>query len=476
MRGFRFRKNSSVFSQSATASSDPRILKEQMVLSLQSLLAMILFDVPAIAAFGMVMANSSEQLGGILWSDVATAVAIQAFATLLALFLYIERKYLLADPAKLKQLLTGLHAVSGVCWGLCVWVFWRDGVLANNIQVSLGFVIASGMLGAMLSTHGSILWAGMIPAFTLFCARLCFADGRISTELLVFSPIWLLYLGIMGNTSCRRLETNLRVRFANEDMAEAYAHARDQAIVKQIEAEAANASKSAFLASMSHELRTPLNAILGFSEVIARKLFGDHHECYFSYAQDIHNSGQHLLSLINDLLDVAKIEAGKMGIDPRLLDPLALLKDARQQLEVLASAKAQRLRLDIAPNLPPLVADERAFRQIVINLVSNAVKYSPLRSTITIAGQAGENGSFVLCVEDDGPGIPVHMIDALFQPFKRVENRYSKQNEATGLGLSLVRGLAELHGGRAWIESAPGTGTKVFALFPAAVTAATTAA
>jgi two-component system cell cycle sensor histidine kinase PleC len=231
--------------------------------------------------------------------------------------------------------------------------------------------------------------------------------------------------------------------------------------------ESASRAKTAFLANMSHELRTPLNAILGFSEIIAQECFGPvGSERYRDYAGDIHSSGAHLLSLINDLLDVAKIEAGRMDIAPDTLDAARTFEIALKLVGTKAREKDQRLVIAMDDNAPPLYADERAVKQILINLVSNAVKFTPLGGRIDVIGGRAANGDFQIMVRDNGPGIPREKLDMIFTPFNQVDNRFDRQAGGTGLGLSLVRGLAELHGGRAWMESEFGRGCSVFVTLP----------
>jgi two-component system cell cycle sensor histidine kinase PleC len=258
------------------------------------------------------------------------------------------------------------------------------------------------------------------------------------------------------------------LRFQVEDLARELEETRDEALRKRFEAETANASKTAFLANMSHELRTPLNAILGFSEIIAQECFGPAGSPrYKEYAGDIHSSGAHLLSLINDLLDVAKIEAGKMDIDPNPLETRKTLEGALKIMMPKAREKRQQLVIDVETDTPPLFADERALKQILINLVSNASKFTPEGGRISVVAGKAPGGQFQIMVEDNGPGIPREKLDRIFTPFNQVDNRYDRQAGGTGLGLALVRGLAELHGGRAWIESEYGHGCKVFVLLPA---------
>jgi len=243
---------------------------------------------------------------------------------------------------------------------------------------------------------------------------------------------------------------------------------RDEALKKYIEAETANVTKSNFLTSMSHELRTPLNAILGFSDILRSECFGPvGSPKYKEYASDIHHSGEHLLSLINDLLDVAKIEAGRMEIEPRLLRTQDALNNALRVVGAKASQRKQTITTKVDPNATTLYADERAFTQIVINLVSNAVKFAPEGGHISVCVRRNADGDYELAVEDDGPGIPKEKLDRLFQPFSQTDNRYDNQDGGTGLGLALVRGLAGLHGGRAWLESEEGQGTRAVVVFQA---------
>jgi two-component system cell cycle sensor histidine kinase PleC len=227
---------------------------------------------------------------------------------------------------------------------------------------------------------------------------------------------------------------------------------------------------------MSHELRTPLNAILGFSEIISQECFGPvGQDRYRDYAGDINSSGAHLLSLINDLLDVAKIEAGHMDIAPHPLDPARTFDIALKLVGIKAREKDQELAIIVEPSAPPLYADERAIKQILINLVSNAVKFTPNGGRIEVVAGRSAGGDFQLTVRDNGPGIPRDKLEMIFTPFNQVDNRFDRQAGGTGLGLALVRGLAELHGGHAWLESEFGDGCCAFVTIPAKAPALTSA-
>jgi two-component system cell cycle sensor histidine kinase PleC len=218
---------------------------------------------------------------------------------------------------------------------------------------------------------------------------------------------------------------------------------------------------------MSHELRTPLNAILGFSEIIARECLGPvGSPRYKEYAGDIHTSGSHLLSLINDLLDVAKIEAGRMEIEPQMIETERALDSALKFVGPKARERNQVLTVTVDDAAALLFADERAVKQIVINLVTNSVKFTCDGGKIAVAACLNKDGDFELTVEDNGSGVPKEKLDRIFKPFSRVDNRYDSENAGTGLGLSLVRGLAELHGGRAWMDSELGRGSCVHVVLP----------
>jgi signal transduction histidine kinase len=230
-------------------------------------------------------------------------------------------------------------------------------------------------------------------------------------------------------------------------------------------AEAASRAKSQFLANMSHELRTPLNAILGFSEIIADQAFGaEAQQRYIEYANDIHDSGSYLLSLINDVLDVARVEAGKVRINR---EHCAVVAVVEEQLRVVRRAypKSARIAVGIGADCPDLLVDHRAFGQILINVVGNACKFTPPDGQITITCD-WQNPGLRLLVADNGPGIPANMVEEMGKPFRQVENAYNRRHAGTGLGLYISRSLMRLHGGDIEIASTHGQGTTVSVNFP----------
>jgi signal transduction histidine kinase len=233
------------------------------------------------------------------------------------------------------------------------------------------------------------------------------------------------------------------------------------------DAELASHSKSRFLASMSHELRTPLNAILGFSEIIRDQSFGRSAvERYADYAADIHRSGTHLLQLISDLLDTSKIEAGSYTLIEEVVDPVAVVEDAAAMLRDRARNAGIRLRLHADKDLPLVRADARALRQVVINLLANALKFTAKGGRAEVQCALDEQGWLAIAVGDTGAGIPEEMLPRLFQPFAQAHSHLVRSKEGAGLGLAISRGLVELHGGTIGIESIEGEGTVVTLRLP----------
>jgi signal transduction histidine kinase len=231
------------------------------------------------------------------------------------------------------------------------------------------------------------------------------------------------------------------------------------------ELESASRHKSEFLANMSHELRTPLNAILGFSQVLEKKLFGELNEKQVEYVEDILSSGNHLLSLINDVLDLSKVEAGQIELE---VAPFSL-REAVERGVVMVRERASKngvaLAAQIEPEVQVVSGDERRIRQILFNLLSNAVKFTPAGGRIEVSA-AQVDGEIQLAVADTGPGIAPEDRDRIFQEFQQTDVG-AQQQEGTGLGLALSKRLVELHGGRIWVESELGAGSRFVFTLPA---------
>ncbi|WP_395138320.1 ATP-binding protein [Armatimonas sp.] len=220
-------------------------------------------------------------------------------------------------------------------------------------------------------------------------------------------------------------------------------------------AEEANRAKSQFLANMSHELRTPLNAIIGFSEILHDRTFGELTPKQERYVGNILSSGRHLLQLINDILDLSKIEAGRVQLDYAAFSPLTAVRTVDNLVKALLQKK--NITLDIAggTTLPPLIADQAKFKQVLYNLISNAIKFTPENGKVTVTLATAGSGSLLqVDIKDTGIGIKKEDQDRIFREFEQVDNSYSRQQQGTGLGLALVRKFIEMHGGRIWVSSA----------------------
>ena len=219
----------------------------------------------------------------------------------------------------------------------------------------------------------------------------------------------------------------------------------------------ASRHKSEFLANMSHELRTPLNAVIGFSEVLAQKLFGELNTKQEEYLGDVLASAKHLLSLINDVLDLSKVEAGRMDLDPAIFSLRDALANGLTMIKERASRGGIALTLEIEDGIDSVRADERKVKQVVFNLLSNALKFTPQGGRIDVTA-CRQDGLVRVSVTDTGVGIPTADLERVFEEFRQTEAGKAAA-EGTGLGLSLARRLVELHGGRIWVESEVGKGT-----------------
>jgi len=239
----------------------------------------------------------------------------------------------------------------------------------------------------------------------------------------------------------------------------------------RLAAERASQAKSAFLANMSHELRTPLNAILGFAEIMVHELMGPLLPKYHEYSRDILLSGSHLLEVINDILDVSKVEAGKWKLRPEPLDLGQAIDDCLLLVETQANEGGITVNKRLGPDLPPLTADRRSVKQCLLNLLSNAVKFTPVGGTVTVVATRDDDGAVIVSITDTGIGIPEDDLPRLLHPFEQVDSAYSRRLAGTGLGLALTKSLIEMHGGCLSIASEVGRGTQVDLRFPREVAA-----
>jgi PAS domain S-box-containing protein len=238
-------------------------------------------------------------------------------------------------------------------------------------------------------------------------------------------------------------------------------------IAAKLQAEDANRAKSMFLANMSHELRTPLNAVIGFAEIINNELLGAINEPrYRDYAGDIHSSGKRLLQLINDILDMTKVEAGTYQLREDVCDLTKLVGDAIALVQNPAIQNEVTVRVDMSDDIPFLFADERSVRQVLVNVLSNAIKFTPKGGDVAVSARLEPDGAIALAVVDTGIGMAQDDIPQALSPFRQLEGSHGRKYGGTGLGLSLIKAMLDLHEGALHVDSKLGAGTTVTAKFP----------
>ncbi len=318
----------------------------------------------------------------------------------------------------------------------------------------------------MLAVATSIVLARRLvrPIERIQAAAAKIGSGALEERIEISSSDELGALAAEFNRMAARLQESYaalerKVQERTRDLAEALAQLDE----KGRQLEAASRHKSEFLANMSHELRTPLNAILGFSQVLQQKLFGDLNAKQEEYLEDIHSSGNHLLSLINDVLDLSKVEAGQIELEPAPFSLREALERGVVMVRERATQSGIQLGLRLDPEVEVVTGDERRIRQVIFNLLSNAVKFTPAGGRIDVAS-ARVGGHVEIAVSDTGPGIAPEDLERIFEEFQQTEAGI-RQREGTGLGLALSKRLVELHGGRIWVESRSGKGSRfVFTL------------
>lgn len=272
---------------------------------------------------------------------------------------------------------------------------------------------------------------------------------------------------ILGNQLLKNANTMLEYRADKDHLIVELETANALSDDARRRAEAANLAKSRFLATMSHELRTPLNAILGFSEIMKDEVLGPmENKTYRSYSEDIHGSGQHLLNLINEILDLSRIEAGRHELQEEALYLNDIVAECVSMMKVRSNAKTITLHHALEASLPKVWADERALRQVVLNLLSNAVKFTPVGGEVRIVVGHTDDGAQIVSISDTGPGIPEDEIPTVLEAFGQGSHAIKSAEPGTGLGLSIVQALIGMHDGTFQLKSKPGGGTNVLVTLP----------
>jgi two-component system cell cycle sensor histidine kinase PleC len=356
----------------------------------------------------------------------------------------------------------------GTFWVVPLFLFWPNSDGTEGAFLLAAIMAVSAVRFLIVSNFMPVLIAGT-GVITIGVALRCVSQGE---------PIYFALAGVIITLEvfflfiARQLQETARdmiiFRGQKDVLIAELKLARDHAESEKHKADTANRAKSTFLANMSHELRTPLNAILGFSEVLEREMFGPlSNNTYKDYAGDIHNSGRYLLTLINDILDLSRIEAGRRDFRDEPITLREAFDNAIRLLEKSAAAKAIAIEFDVPDSVPRLLGDSRAIGQIIINLVSNAIKFTPNHGHVLVTARRANNGAIELSVKDNGPGIPAEEIEQAMSAFTRGSLATKKAVDGAGLGLSIVKGIMELHDGRVSIKSVVGEGTEVICEFPA---------
>ena len=330
----------------------------------------------------------------------------------------------------------------------------------NHIITLAAISTALTLIGYFYSPEGGIPWVvasnRLIALFAIW----------VSAGLLIMAKV----MAKEAEERIKRINEDLeqrveeRTRELSREVAE-HKRAEEALAAAKGEAETANRAKSEFLAAMSHDFRTPLNAILGFADILSHQYFGPIDDKYREYAEDIKASGEHLLTLVNDILDLSTIEAGKQSLVKEKLSTMEIITECERIVEDKARSHGIDLVTEVPEDLPPLYADRRASKQILLNLLSNAVKFTPQGGRITVSATASKKNT-TLKIADTGKGIPPEKLPGLTDPFTRADADPYLTEPGWGLGLTITKSLVELHDGTLDIKSKVGKGTTVTVTLP----------
>jgi signal transduction histidine kinase len=383
------------------------------------------------------------------------------------------------DTARWNSLYLVGTAITGCILGSAGEIMFIPGSLADQMVVLMPlFILATGAM-SHYAFELAAFYAFSVPVLGPIVFNLA-REGTFVHFMIGGACLFLSYVGWSFIRSMHKLMAeSLMIRYEKADLVEELSEqkaeadrARQQAERSRQEAEEASRAKSKFLAAASHDLRTPLNAIIGFSEVLQARMFGELNNKQAEYVDDIHSSGQHLLSLINDLLDLAKIESGRMEFQPSVIDLKSMLEDSVGLLRETVDQQGLTLELDVDDSLGSILADGRMLKRIMLNLLSNAVKFTPSggRVSVLVRGCA-ELVEISVC--DTGIGISAEDQSMIFEEFRRVGGAAARTAEGTGLGLALVKKFVEMHGGRIRVQSQLGFGCTFTVSLPLAAPAVT---
>lgn len=440
----------------APADADTRRLRlDQLMMAVSALRA---------ARTGLLFAMAGVAMAALQWNSlslvllwVTLAACVLAAAHFVSEFIDRNRD----DTAELRRLSAAFVGTSVAMAGVLVVgsvIFWVPGVPQNHLFLLLMLVVSMAV--------GTVQSASYPPAsavnlgYGIAASMLCFSEG--TQDYVILGIIGLIVTGMLQAVAAGIYETAMAMLQLRQS-AKAMVETQGELVEKLSKA---NQTKSEFLANMSHELRTPLNAVIGFSDVMRQEIFGPMgSKKYAVYANDIYASGNHLLSLINDILDLSKIEAGKLELDETDVDLHRVFAEATSMISRRAAEGGVTLVNEVPPGIV-LQADETALRQIALNVAMNAIKFTPPGGTVRTCCHSLSDGRLAISVSDTGCGIRAEDLEMVFENFGQGRHDHAVREKGTGLGLPIVRSLMRAHGGDAWLESTLGEGTTVFLAMP----------
>ena len=412
-------------------------------------------------------------LASMFWAPVVQASAWLATVISMKFFMIAACRKFLAQPRgevrvdKWRDMFVWLELATGMAWGgmAVVGLGTTDAISHVFILTSLIVLLAIRMTFA--SAVMTILYVGTIPMTLAVCGRLLLQGHPFFLAMAAMAVglhVYFIFLAKGLNSTALAM---LEFRAEKDALIAEIEEEKSISDEARRRAESANVAKSRFLATMSHELRTPLNAILGFSEVMKCELLGPmQNASYREYAGNIHDSGRHLLQLINEILDLSRIEAGRYELHEEPIRLSEIVEDCHRLLALRAESKGLQVVQDFERGLEQIWADERAIRQICLNLMSNALKFTPRGGRITLSIGATPEGGQTFTVKDTGPGIPKEEIPRVMQAFGQGSLAHQTAEGGTGLGLPIVQNLVNLHGGTFELRSELRKGTEAVVVLP----------
>ena len=447
------------------AGGTPQFHHEMMMLHASSMVKigrLVPFMLVSIGALGMWFGPGAMMVP---WTAIALA---------LYFVLYLTARFVVSRgndgwvKSQAGMIMIGAHFVSGLSWVVlnsldCVQCGPHEFTMFRAVIMLTAMAVTATVCAAFARATVATFLVPVI-AFALYSAEWFQKIHAFSALMLLFAlPFFSLFGRHLQQNTSNLLSLKTEKEFLIGELEVAKAHS-DEA---RRRAEESNLAKSRFLASMSHELRTPLNAILGFSEVMAREVLGPmNNPTYKDYAEDIRKSGEHLLTLINEILDLSRIEAGRYELHEQELDLKQVAEECIRMMDLKIRSKEIRLAREIDTTLLPIWADERSVRQVVFNLLSNAVKFTPRMGQITVRiGWTSGGGQYVSII-DTGPGIPEDEIDLVLSAFGQGAIAIKNAEQGAGLGLPIVQAIMEVHGGSLKLKSKLRIGTEATVTFP----------